>query len=423
MPNRTVAPPIRSIDHLHLPRPEMYQLDNGLPVYETNMGTQDVLKLEIVFHAGRPYEQKQMVSRITAGLLKEGTQQLDSATIAERVDFYGGTLSVPVNLDTANVVLYSLTKHADKLLPLVADIVSQPIFDEQELEAFVHRNHQRLLVDLSRNDVVAYRQLTELIFGESHPYGYNSYPENYDNVTRDDLVTHFKNNYHSGNAQVFLSGKIGDQVRTILNAELGQKLPKGTFQKPTLLTPDTQPTRSKIEHPNTVQTAIRIGHRIVERNHPDYNGIYVLNTLLGGYFGSRLMENIREDKGFTYNIYSALDMMLYDGYLYVATEVGNEFVEPTLREIYHEFERLQQDPVGQEELEMVRNYLLGTLLTMLDGPFNISEIIKTQIVEQLPTDHFEQLVQTIRTITPAEIQRLAQKYLRREDMWEVIVGV
>ncbi len=423
MPDRTIAPLIRGIENLNLPHPKTYKLDNGIPVFEVNMGTQDILKLDMVFHAGRPYEQKQLASRTTAALLKEGTQQYDSATIAEKIDFYGGSFSIPVNLDTANVVLYCLSKHARQLIPLVADIVSDPVFNEKELQAFVQRNQQRLLVDLSRNDIVAYRQFTELIFGESHPYGYNSSPEIYRQLTRSDLITHFENNFHSSKVQLFVSGKFDDEVRQLLNDELGQKILRGQHETIQLPNPEQEPMASKVELPNTVQTAIRIGRRIVGRNHPDYNGLYVLNTLLGGYFGSRLMENIREDKGFTYNIYSAVDMMLYDGYLYVATEVGNEFVAPTLREIYHEFERLQQVPVGEEELNMVRNYLLGNLLTMLDGSFNISEIIKTQVVENLAADHFKQLVQTIRSITPAELQRLAQKYLQREAMWEVIVGV
>lgn len=423
MPNRTIAPPIKDIENLHLPEPEVYQLDNGIPVYQINMGTQDVLKLEVVYNAGRPYERKKMISRATAGLLKEGTEQYDSATLAELVDFYGGTLSVPASLDTSTLVLYSLTKYADQLLPIVADILSKPVFDQKEMQSFIQRNQQSLQVDLSRNDVVAYRQITELIFGDHHPYGYNSQPEDYAQIQRDDLIQHFQDTFHSGSAQIFVSGKLDSRIKDLLNTHLGQAIPKGTAKLPYLPEPTSKPEKSKLERPNTVQTAIRIGRRLFNRQHPDFNGLYVLNTILGGYFGSRLMENIREDKGFTYNIYSALDTMLFDGYFYVATEVGNEFVKATLNEIYREMEILQETLAEEEELQMVRNYLLGNMLTSLDGPFNISEVIKTQITENLPANAFEDLVNTIKTITAEELRQLAQKYFRKEDMWEVVVGV
>ncbi len=158
------------------------------------------------------------------------------------------------------------------------------------------------------------------------------------------------------------------------------------------------------------------------RRHPDYNGVYVLNTILGGYFGSRLMANIREKRGFTYNIYSTADAMLHDGCLYVATEVNNGKVKATIKQIFAEMQRLREEPAPVAELEMVRNYLLGMLLNGLDGPLNISDVIKTLVTEELPLDAFDALVHTIRTITPEQLQVLAQRYLQEQDFWVVTVG-
>ena len=159
------------------------------------------------------------------------------------------------------------------------------------------------------------------------------------------------------------------------------------------------------------------------RLHEDYNGMFVLNTVLGGYFGSRLMANIREEKGFTYNIYSSFDTMLHDGYFYVSTEVGNDFVEATREEIYKEMHRLQTEPIGEAELQMLRNYLLGNLLTLVDGPFNIADTIKTLLTENANIEHFHSLGNSIKNIQADELQALAQKYFQPEKMWEVIVGV
>ena len=174
MLDRNTAPATQAVAELKLPLPNVHHLDNGIPVYETRLGTQDIVKLEVLFHSGRPHEKKKLAARATAALLKEGTETMSSAEIAEKVDFYGGTLNVPVNLDTSNIILYSLTKHFKKLLPLVAEMVTKPIFPAEELEAFCERNIQNLAVDLTRGDVVAYRKITEFIFGEHHPYGYNS---------------------------------------------------------------------------------------------------------------------------------------------------------------------------------------------------------------------------------------------------------
>ncbi len=423
MLNRVKAPDIQEIGNLELPCPKVYYLDNGIPVYVTNLGTQEVLKLEVVFFSGRPFESKKLVSRATANLLKEGTKNYSATDIAETIDFYGGTLSIPVNLDTSNIALFTLNKYFDNLIPVVSELLSQPSFLEDELESFKKRNIQRLQIDLTKNDVVAYRTITGKIFGEDEPYGYNSFPETYELLRKKDMEVHFARNYISGNCKIFLSGKINDKILKSVNKHLGQVIAEGK-SKPFEYYPFFEaPQKIKIERPGTIQTAIRIGRKLFNKKHPDFRGFYILNTILGGYFGSRLMANIREDKGYTYNIFSTVDSMLFDGCFYIGTEVGNEFVEKTKDEIYKEFEILQNEKIDKAELQMVQNFLLGNLLTMLDGAFNVSEVVKAHALEGLPFSEFEALVRAIKTISADEIQQLAQKYLQKEDMWEVIVGV
>jgi predicted Zn-dependent peptidase len=421
MLDRNTAPATQKVTELKIPNPSVHTLDNSIPVYETHMGTQDIVKLEILFHAGRPLEEKRLAARATAALLKEGTTKMSSAEIAEKIDFYGGTLNIPVNLDTSNVILYSLTKHFEKLLPIVSDMVTNPIFPEKELNAFCERNIQNLAVDLTRGDVVAYRKITEFIFSENHPYGYNSSEKSYRNLTREDLKKHFQKNYHSGNCRIFISGKTTGRHIDLLNTYLGKVIPKGEKEEVVFAQYLSIPKKVKIPHVESMQTAIRIGCKLFNRTHPDFNGLYILNTILGGYFGSRLMANIREDKGYTYNIFSSLDAMIHDGYFYIGTEVGNEFTKKTLVEIYREMDLLKEELVGEEELNMVRNYLLGNMLTMLDGPFNVADVVKTYVAENLPVSNFDTLTQTIKSITAETLRDLARKYFKSENMWEVIV--
>lgn len=419
---RRTPPEIREFPEWELKAPEYLTLDNGIPVYAINMGTQDVLKVELVVKGGRPYEKKQLVGRATARMLREGTLKHSGGELAEQIDYYGGSISAPFNMDTSNMALYCLTKNFPKLAPLLAEILTEPSFPEDELQSFVMNSKQRLKVDLAKNDVIAYRTLTEYIFGAKHPYGYNSFPHSYEALCRDDLIGHYQANFVAGNCLLFVSGRFEKDTLDLLNRTLGQHIPRG-YNPPADMTPEQlEPRALHIYHPDSVQTAIRIGRRMFNRSHPDYFSFYILNTILGGYFGSRLMANIREDKGYTYNIYSSLDPMIFDGFFCIATEVGNDFVERTLEEIYAEMDRICYEPVDEEELAMVRSYLLGNLLGMVDGPFNAAAVIKALVLDDLPLNSFPALAEQIRTITPEELMRIAQKYLKREEMWQIVVG-
>lgn len=422
MPDRTLAPPVADLSRLELPPYETQRLSNGIPLYVVNSGTQEVVKLEVVFHAGRPWEHKHLVARATLSQLKEGTAHHDTAAIAETFDFYGATLQTPYNLDTSSIVLYSLNKHFHKVLPLMAELLESPTFPKKELDTFIQRNQVELQVELSKTDVVAYRTITEMVFGSGHPYGYNSFPETYESLSRDDLVEHFQKHYVSENCAIFLSGRIEPGMISFIDEHLSRAIRPGSSAPPLPEATDVPPQRIHVNHPDRVQSAIRIGCRLFNRRHPDYAGMYVLNTILGGYFGSRLMDNIREDKGYTYNIYSSLDPMRFDGAFFISTETGTEFVRDTLAQIYHELDLLREQPVDEEELAMVRNYLLGGFLNMLDGPFNVADIVKTIILEDLPADYFERTVQAVNRITAEELQALARRYFNRADLWEVTVG-
>jgi zinc protease len=423
MPNRKQAPPLRPIGRLALPPYQKVVLEKGIPLYLVNMGTQDVFKLEVFFHAGRYHEAKQMAATATARMLKEGSTAHTASEIAEMIESQGGTLATPTNLDAPSFALYGLNKYLDELLPIFTEVVFQPAFPQHELDSYVAEKIQQLNIDLSKNEVVAYRAITEAIFGTRHPYGYNSTPEAYRALERDDLVRHYNDHYLSGNCSIFLSGRINDEMVARVEQAIASRIPEG-HSVPLAHEITTSAERDIfIERPKTVQTAIRLARRLFNRHHPDHNGLYVLNTILGGYFGSRLMMNIREDKGYTYNIYSMMDVMNKDGALIIGTEVGHEQAEDTLRQIRLEMERLCHEPVSDGELQMVRNYIMGTLLNYLDGPFNVADMVKSLTTAGLSDGHFGELLRVIEHITPEELLVLAQKYLKPDDYHKVVVGV
>ncbi len=422
MLNRQIPPALQEIKNYKLPIPNKYILDNGIPVYEVNMGTQDILRVELLFHSGRWYEEKAIVSKLTASLLREGTERVSGATIAEQTDFYGASIRFPSNLDTAHIQLYSLTKHLKNVLPILEEILSKPAFPQKELQSIVQRSKERLKIDLENNDTVAYRTVTELMYGKNHPYGYNSTPELYDQIERADLIRHYEANYVTENCFIIISGKSDKDTISLINKHLGQVIPKGKAERKVFSFEPNEQQKLIIPKKDSLQTAMRIGKRLFNRQHPDYQKMYILNTILGGYFGSRLMQNLREAKGYTYNIYSALDPMMVDGYFMVGTEARSEVAKETIQEIYSEFGRLRNELVPQEELAMVKNYLLGTLLTAVDGPFNASEVVKMIIANNLPSNYYSLLIDTIKNISASDIQKLANNYLQEDSFYEVIVG-
>jgi len=420
-PDRSQAPNLKQISNLELVEPVVHRLDNGIPVHEINLGTQDVLKLEIIFVAGRWKEQTPLAARATGALLKEGTPHKTSAQIAEEIDFYGASISTAGGLDVAGLTLYCMTRYLEKLLPIVQEILTEPNFPQKELNTFIERRCQQLLIEAKKVDVVAYRELTAALYGNEHPYGYNSTTELYKGLKREQLIHHFNKFYHNKNCQIILAGKTSEDSISLLNHYLG-KIRPGENTDNQIYTSPLAEKKLCFNVPDVLQTGIRIGRTWVSRKHPDYSGLNVLSTILGGYFGSRLMRNIREDKGYTYGIFATVDVMLHSSYFYIGTEVSSDLTEVTLNEIYKELKILRETPVEKEELERLRNYMLGSLLGTLDGPFNVAQVTRALILEGLDKTFFNTVVNTIKHIQPDELQALAQQYLKAEDFYEVTVG-
>jgi predicted Zn-dependent peptidase len=171
-----------------------------------------------------------------------------------------------------------------------------------------------------------------------------------------------------------------------------------------------------------LQSSVRIGRLLFPRTHPDFVGMQVVATVLGGYFGSRLMQNLREMHGYTYGVMAAMINFEKEGYLAIATQVTRDHTEDALREIYYEIERLRSEPIDEEELQLAKNMMIGEILRILDGPFGIADVTIENIMCGMDNSSTEKNVELINAITPEEVQRLAVKYLRREDLVEVVVG-
>ena len=303
------------------------------------------------------------------------------------------------------------------------ELITESVFPEQELDIYRQNMKQRLEVNLRKCEFIAGRLIDEYLFGFDHPYGIYSSAEMYDALDRGDLKSFHERYYVNGQAMIFVAGILPADLEASLNRIFGQ-LPLNRTPLPTILHP-VKPTLEKkhfiLNDPDGVQGAIRLARPFPNRHHPDYKPAMVLNTLFGGYFGSRLMDNIREEKGYTYGIYSHIQNHIGQTAWMVSTEAGREVCEATIREIHHEMKRLREDEIPDDELMMVRNYLMGTILGDLDGPFQIIGRWKNLILNGLDSQFFYDTLKTIREITPQELNALADKYLREEDFYELTV--
>ncbi len=423
--NRTIAPLIKDAIEfdLHLKPCDKYVLDNGAEVYAINTGAQEVLQMEIVFYAGNSNEAAAGVAAAANHMLKNGTSNKSAFQINEHFEFYGAYCQRACYNETAVLSLHTLSKYLPQLLPVVSELITDSIFPEKELEVYKQNSRQKLLVSLQKCDFVANRLIDAYLFGPQHPYGKYIEAADYDALTSTQLREHFDKYYLHGSAVIFIAGILPADIYEQLNKNFGSLSLRNHRQKTYSYQPQpaVQKKQRIINDINGVQGAIRLARPFPTRHHPDYIKVMVLNAVLGGFFGSRLMSNIREDKGYTYGIHSYIQNHLHDTGWIISTEAGKDVSEATVQEIYNEMKRLQDELVDEEELLLVRNYLIGTILGDLDGPFHIIGRWKNIILNNLDGQYFYDSIQTIKTIPADELQALSQKYFNPEDFYELVV--
>lgn len=425
MPDRTIAPPIKDAVEfdLQLKPYTHFTLRNGVPVYCVDAGAEEVLQVELVFYAGNWFEKQKGMAAATNFLLKNGTSTKTAFEINEAFEYYGAHCNRACYNETAVINLSLLSKHVGKLLPVIKEMITDAAFSEEELATYKQNSKQRLSVNLKKCDFVAGRLIDAYVYGDTHPYGVYSDAADLDALHTAAIKAFYDEYYINGNCIIFVSGKPPADIKEMLDENFGA-LPLSTKKHQPAAIPKTPATEKKYRiqnDANGVQGAIRLARPFPNRHHPDFMKIMVLNTLLGGYFGSRLMSNIREEKGYTYGIHSFVQNHISNSAWLISTEAGKDVCEATIEEVYKEMKLLREELVDEEELLTVRNYLIGTILGDLDGPFHIMGRWKNIILNGLTEDYFYDSVKTIKTITAAELRELAQKYLNPEDFYELVV--
>jgi predicted Zn-dependent peptidase len=421
MIDRNIPPKTYSICELKPSLATCYRLKNGISVVGLKDPNLTLIRLDIRLKAGSYYQKKQLVSHATIKLITEGIQSMTSEQIAEQLDYAGAYFEVISDRDFATFSIYFPKKEGEKVIAVVGKLFIEAIFPEDKVIILKKNVSKNLAINKEKTSYLAYSHFITHVFGKQHPYGISLQPEDVNRINQEDIVDFYKQHFHAGNIRLFLTGNIDDDFLNLLENTIGRIGYKEANQQN--LIPVT-PSEGKfvIEKENAVQSSICIGKRLFNYQHQDWIEMYVLNTVLGGYFGSRLMTNIREIKGLTYGIYSQMLSFQMDGLFVIRADVNKEQVGEAIDEIYKELDILRNNPVSEEELTLVKNYLYGSLLRQFDGVFSQIDRIILMNDYILASDYWTQYIETIKNITSSRLQELANRYFQSDNMIEVVVG-
>ncbi len=397
------------------------RLSNGVKLYSIPNDDFEVLRVSFVFRAGSVLQSSPFVASTTANMINEGSRDISSREIAERLDFYGSFFDVNLDRDFVYVNFCSLTKFIEPTLEVAEQILLYPTLPEQELRTYTAKRKQRLSIERTKVETKAREEFAKSLFGAEHPYGISSDEACYDSITRDSIVDFYEKHYSADSLFIVCSGRLGEHEMALIE-QLGERFRRGESCEMVSF-PDAE-SRSYhfVEAADALQSSIRIGRRLFTRSHPDFLGMQVVATILGGYFGSRLMQSLREQRGYTYGVMAAMVNFEHEGYLAIATQVGVEVKDDALALIYSEIERLRVELVTPEELDMVKQIITGEMMRILDGPFGIADVTIENIMCGVDNSIIEQNIVRITQITPEEILRLSNKYLDYKDLVTVVAG-
>lgn len=395
-------------------------LPNGVELYSLAADDFEVLRVTFVFRAGSAGQQVPFSASAAANLLAEGSRDMTAQQIAERLDYYGSWFDVSVDRDYAYISFASLSRFFDATMEVAEQLLLHPVFPEEEVRAYCAKRRQRLAIERTKVETQAREAFAQALFGPAHPYGISSDEKEYDRLTRAQIAAFYERFYTARNCFAVCSGRVGEhELQTV--ARIAAQLPAGETVPIEFPVPETQRT-AFIDHPGAVQSSLRIGRLLFPRQHPDFLGMQVVATALGGYFGSRLMQNLRERHGYTYGAVAAMVNLERAGYFAVATQVGTDVTQAALGEIYAEIERLRREPMPAEELELVQNMMVGEMMRILDGPFGIADVTIENILCGTDNRIIGENIRRIRAMTAREVQELARKYLPREELVTVVAG-
>lgn len=418
MLDRKKQPQLKPVQRIDFLEPQHFQIGEHAKLHWISQVDDESVKVEFIFDAGSN-NGKPIISGFTNNLLMAGTFTKTANEINESIDSLGGYVQAESSKEEASFSIYGLRKNIAAIVDIVWDAIIHAYFPQDEIDLLTRTSKQRFSVNQEKVSFLARRKFTESIFGDSS-YAQLNNMEDYDNIEREQLVEFHKEFYLQGLFKVVVIGNVSEKL---IKNWVEKITPNAIPHEPTY-EGDFENLKGKVhvEKEGAIQTAVRIGRILFNRKNPDYQKVNIVNTILGGYFGSRLMSNLREDKGYTYGVGSGIAELKESAYFFISTEVGSDVAEDAVREIKNEIEKLQHEFVPEEELLLVRNYTVGKILKGSDGPYAMMDRYLTVDAFGMDLSYYDEVMKVLYSITPPDIKEFAYKYLKWEDMIVVTAG-
>ena len=409
--------------------PQEHTLSNGNTLYLFPNQSLGLVKLDITVEAGSAQQTLKSMAHAANKLFGEATAKLTARQMAVFIDFHGIIVERMTDVCTANISFYFLRRFAGLVLPVIRQMFDSPVVTPQLFEAYINNRRAQLRTSFQKTSYLARNRYYELLYGTNHPLGTYATPDDLDLLTPKDIADFIHRHYSLATSHIVLSGAIDPELLDLAEQHLTPLADPSsskfeirnskfdTTATVTLPKPCPEAYTDAVSHitvPNAVQSTIRVGRILpLEWHSIDYTRFMVLNTVLGGYFGSRLMSNLREDKGYTYGIYSTTQIFRGSIVFYITADVAASATQDALKEINREIDLLRQEPVAQDELDRVRNYMMGDFIRSIDGIFEVSDRYRQMVATRVDERLSANLMHTLETVTPAQLLTLAQTAFNR----------
>lgn len=414
--DRTQAPPVRELPEMSLPATRKRILPNGITLTILDQGVQPVSRITLQWRTGSADVAHPAALSLLMPMLLEGTSRHSGAEIAEILEYNGAWKATETARHQTSLSVFMLNKSAETIFRLVSELVSDSVFPESTLAALCERQAAQADLRQQKVDTISRQEAMRMAYGASHPFSRIVAPDELRAVTRDDVMNMFERIVRGYPPEIYLSGQISDAMEELAARIFGNlkfDSPAAQELQPVPAAPLAKSATRRIERPDSLQTAVTIMLPVagMSHRHPDYELLRVAVTALGGYFGSRLMSNIREEKGYTYGISAYLSSTAEGAFVTIATQTDNRHAGALLDEVWLEIGRLAQEPPTEEEMEVVRRTMASNLAGILDSPFTVMDYHRQ--VESLGLDHtrFAHQLKAVESATPDDIRLMAERYL------------
>lgn len=420
--DRTQPPAAQPVRSVTLPAPEVRVLSGGNRLHVLRHSALPVVQVQVVVRAGSWHQSVSGQATLAARALADGTRHHTAAQIAEHIATYGAFLEHSAGADRATLTLYCLSRHLPALLPLMGELLSEAIYPDREVEAAKARYIQAVKVDREKVAYRATERFTRNLFGSAHPYCAEVDLEQVAAISADEIRAFYAQRWALAGADILVAGDVSEAQLEQLIAVLPLQA-EGPILLPTAAPLIATPVATdEIRIGQSMQSAVRVGRFWPGPHHADVQPLFLLNKILGGYFGSRLMRNIREDKGFTYGISSSIQHREHASSLVIGADVNADSTEATFTEIHRELARLREELVPEDELDVVRQYSVGKFLSETSTIFDQLSKYQFLILHGLSADYYTVLLRAIQETSAEQLRALANQYLTSDAMLELTVG-